>query len=179
MKKIEIEQKGKTYYTLVDDEDYDVFNSYTWYINAKGAVYCGDKSIRKYGSGLLHRLVLGLTSDNLDVDHKDGNKLNNQKENLRTCTRTQNQQNRGKTRASTTGYKGVTVYKGRFDDPSKYKFVSSVKVNGKRLHLGYFDSPIDAAHAYDIAAIQHYGEFAKLNFPLIDYLHGDYVKNMS
>lgn len=88
------------------------------------------------------------------VDHKDRNPLNNQFENLRPATASQNLANRGKYKTNTSGYKGVSY--------NKQKALYQVRV--QRNHIGYFINVMDAARAYDRAAKRIFGEFAALNF---------------
>lgn len=92
------------------------------------------------------------------VDHRDGNRLNNRRGNLRSCTPTENQRNSRPRKTRGLPYKGIKSYRGRFD--------SSIRVNGRRLFLGSFDTPEDAARAYDAAALEHFGEFARTNAAL-------------
>lgn len=92
-----------------------------------------------------------------EVDHRDNNGLNNQRRNLRPATKRTNGQNRGPNKNNTSGYKGVS----RADS----KWVAEIKVGPKRLRLGRFATPQDAAIAYDKAARTHFGSFAFLNFP--------------
>lgn len=105
----------------------------------------------------VHRIVakhLGLELKKLDVDHKDQNPFNATFENLRNLTRSQNLQN-SKAR-SKTGYKGVTRTRAGH-------FVSWITVAGKSVSLGYYNTDIEAARAYDIAAKKHFGESACIN----------------
>ncbi len=67
--------------------------------------------------------------------------------------------NRPRFANNTSGYKGVSLF-GR---DSKWK--AQIQVDGKKRHLGYFDDKIEAAKAYDRAALELHGEFAVLNFP--------------
>jgi len=91
-----------------------------------------------------------------DVDHIDGNKLNNRRSNLRVATRSQNSANRGPT-GGTSKFKGVRYCK----DKGRYR--AEIQADGRYIHLGYFDVEVDAARAYDQAAVTHYGEFAYTN----------------
>ena len=94
------------------------------------------------------------------TDHVNGDGTDNSDGNLRPSTTSQNQHNTKIRRDNTSGAKGVTWHIG------KGKFHAYIKTpNGPRKHLGYFDGVEDAARAYDAAAIQLYGEFAKLNLP--------------
>lgn len=91
------------------------------------------------------------------VDHIDGNPLNNCKNNLRICTQAENQMNRGKTKNNKSGCKGVYWAK------QLKKWKSQITINNKQKHLGYYNCPIEAAKAYNSAALLYHKEFAKLN----------------
>lgn len=92
-----------------------------------------------------------------EVDHKDGDGLNNQKENLRCCTHSQNCANVLITKRNTSGFKGVSRFRN--------KWKAEITHNYKRIYLGLFVSKIDAALEYDHFAKLLFGEFAALNFP--------------
>lgn len=106
----------------------------------------------------MHRVING-TPKGFNTDHKNHDTLDNQCVNLRTATASQNRYNQGKMRHNKSGYKGVNLHKG------DGKFHARIMVNSKRIHLGYYDTPEEAAHAYDKAAKELHGEFAQLNFP--------------
>lgn len=99
----------------------------------------------------------GLAPTGMMIDHIDGDGLNNQIDNLRLATHVQNSRNRKLNRNNTSGYKGVCLFK------RDQNWVAYITVNYKRIHLGFFDTPEGAARAYNIAAIEHFGEFASLN----------------
>lgn len=118
----------------------------------------GYRVVRIEGSLLLeHRLALfyvnGAWPD--EVDHIDGDPSNNRMSNLRVCNRTQNNANKGPQRNGSSGFKGVSLFKrtGRWK--------AEIGCNGKRYHLGYFDTPEQAHAAYVAAAQKHFGEFAR------------------
>jgi hypothetical protein len=90
------------------------------------------------------------------VDHKDGNGLNNCRDNLRVCTRRQNQANRRSRR-------GVSRFVGVY--PHKDKWIAEITSHGRHFYLGYFDDEVQAAKARDRKAWELHGEFAYLNFP--------------
>lgn len=89
------------------------------------------------------------------IDHRDGDRANNVFSNLREATRHQNGYNRKLGRDNTSGYKGVTFFKGRWR--------ALIRADSQRIFLGDFDTPEEAAQAYDEAAIRYHGEFAKTN----------------
>lgn len=154
---------------LVDDEDYDELikyswcahkNKYGWYAVRGIRVDCKNYLIR------MHRQILR-ADRNVKVDHRDGNRLNNQKTNLRLATSSQNQQNRIIKRSGCSSkFKGVCWQKNR------RKWIAYISDGEKRIngwsklrHLGYFVNEEDAARAYDEAAKISFGEFAAVNFP--------------
>lgn len=108
-----------------------------------------------------HRLVATTFIPNPEnlpqVDHIDGNGLNNHISNLRWCSVSQNEQNRAMQCNNTTGFKGVHKNHKRWQ--------ARISLNTKTMCLGTFDTPEEAARAYDAKATEIFGEFAKLNFP--------------
>jgi len=106
----------------------------------------------------LHSEILNIDTK-LDIDHKDGNKLNNRRSNLRLATRTQNLRNNGLRKDSLSGFKGVTKRRRKQDT----RWGAYLNVDGKQLALGTFSTAKEAAHSYDEAAIQYFGEYARTN----------------
>jgi hypothetical protein len=101
----------------------------------------------------MHRLIMG---PGPQVDHKDGNGLNNRRsDNLRFATDTQNRANQKVRKDSTTGFKGVR--------PHRDKFQARIRVKGREITLGSFATPEEAALAYNAAAKECFGEFARPN----------------
>lgn len=136
---------------LVDDEDYEFMSLFPW-----RAKKDGEGRYYAHATIVAHKLL----ADYKLVDHVDGNGLNNTRVNLRSATDQQNSWNRGLRSDSRTGYKGVSSRRGGKG------FVARIQVEGKRKFLGWFHNPVDAAKAYDAAALEHFGEFARLNFPI-------------
>lgn len=159
-----IDVSTRTYqavYAEVDDEDFEFLNQWKWSAEKRSATFYAIRSLRKPDGKKttirMHQQVLGIDGS-LDIDHADGNGLNNQRKNLRPCSVAQNQQNRRVTRKT-------SVFKGVQWDKSHGCWKSHVVVNGKRLALGSFKTEEAAARRYDQAAKAHFGEFARLNFP--------------
>lgn len=133
---------------LLDDADLVIVGQYRWRpLPGQRTTYAQTKK-----GMLLHRLLL---PDSEEVDHKNGNGLDNRRCNLRAVTRKQNAQNLPKRADSKYRFKGVRR-NGR-------RWCAYIRVDGIRLHLGQFDSDIEAAAAYNCAAKHHFGEFARLN----------------
>lgn len=104
----------------------------------------------------MHQFIIN-TPKGLEIDHKDGDGLNNQKINLRVCNRNQNGANLRKNKRNTTGFKGVYLNKLR------KTFQAYITPNRKHVYLGAYATVEEAALAYDESAIKHFGEFAKTN----------------
>lgn len=95
------------------------------------------------------------------VDHKNHNSLDNQCTNLRKCTTAQNSMNARKRNDNTSGYIGV-----HYASHAK-RWCARITINGRMKNLGYYDTPEEAAHVRDNAALESFGEFASLNFPSV------------
>ena len=156
MKRIKLTQNQ---FALVDDIDFPELNKLKWY--AMKTSYGGYMAVRavKRKKILMHRVVMDCPQG-LDVDHISHSTLNNRKSNLRICSRSQNSMNSNPRKNTSSQYKGCCWYK------RKRKWIAYIILNRKQIHLGYFDSEIEAARAYDKAAVEHFGEFALFNFPL-------------
>jgi hypothetical protein len=162
MRKIIVESKAYgSKSILVDDEDYNAVSIHKWTITRIGHTFYahrpipGPKGKKKYT--YLHRFLLDHPEKGLDVDHEDGNGLNNQRSNLRTCTHAENIRKKRKQKNNTSGYVGVSL------DKRNGRFHAYIKLNGKRTFIGYYKHAIDAAAAYNRKAVELHGEFAHIN----------------
>jgi hypothetical protein len=152
MKEIILTQ-GKV--AIVDDDDYEWLNRLKWRYNTG---YAGRTigSRKNQKSVYMHRLILQVP-DGLETDHINHDTLDNRKENLRICTRSENNCNRANKR-NTSGFHGVHFNK-------EYKeWYATIMVNRLKKYLGNFKTAEEAARAYDKAARELHREFANLNF---------------
>ena len=154
MKIIELTQ-GRS--TVVDDEDYEFLSQWKWQVTTKGYVYRMFKVNGKNKAIPLHRLLLK-PPKHLQVDHINGDKLDNRKENLRAVNQFQNMANRPKLGQSSSIYLGVS----KVGD----KWAAFVEHNRRTVHLGLFKLQRHAAMARDLWAKDIYGEqYYQPNFP--------------
>ncbi len=144
-------------YTQVDDEDYEELNRYKWYTRKAPDTYY---VMRGYGTKemSMHRIILNTINNNreIKIDHKDGNGLNNQKENLRICTHSQNMANRKKKENASSKYIGVSK------NPKSPYWMSKCTKN-KKQYAKLHKSEIEAALWYNEKAKELHGEYARLN----------------
>lgn len=156
MKKIKLTQNKIAF---IDDEDFERVSQFKWCaFKSYGGKFYAQRRIARNKVLALHRFIMNAQDSDLEVDHIDGNPLNNQKTNLRLVTHSQNQKNFKKFKNNTSGFKGVCWHK------QKGKWRASIHCDGKQYFLGLFTSKVEAAHAYDIAAKRLFGEFSNLNF---------------
>lgn len=156
-KEIQLTQ-GKV--AIVDDADYDYLNQWKWYANKLKDKYYAVRNLRinkKYvGCLLMHRVIMNPVKGFV-VDHVNGITLDNRKVNLRNCTHADNIKNQKLSISNKTGFRGVSWHK------NKKVFESRIRSNKISYYLGCFNNPIDAARAYNEAALKYHGEFAKIS----------------
>ena len=153
MKEIQLTQEKVA---LVDDEDFEALNQFNWWARKSLNTFYAVGWIKVDGRGAtqtMHNIIM----NGKGIDHRDGNGLNNQKSNLRFCTQSENSMNQRKQENTSSVFKGVTFHK------NIKKWMAQIQINGKRICLGYFDSEVEAAKAYNAKAVELFLEFANLN----------------
>jgi hypothetical protein len=145
---------------LVDDEDYEALSQFKWHTERSGDRFYARRKITvgpgRQDNVRMHHSIMETTDQ---VDHENGNGLDNRRANLRLASQAQNQQNRGISKANSSGFKGVSWNK------RKQRWIAYIHVGGKQHYLGAFSTPEQAALAYDRAAREKFGEFAHCNLP--------------
>lgn len=154
---------------LVDASDLERVQGFKWYAVRQGCCrrgkqYTYDTHIVcariNHRTTYLHRFLLDAPRGKV-VDHVNGNPLDNRRANLRICERSQNNANSRVPSNSSSGYKGVGLYKPKSWTVAKWR--AQIQKDGVKKVIGYFDSAEDAAKAYDEEAVRMFGEFAKTN----------------
>jgi len=140
---------------LIDDVDWPLVAGHKWYADRHHGKWYARAKIGPKGQKRavkMHRLILpGLPM----IDHRDGDGLNNQRHNLRACTQSQNMANQT-SRRGRSRFKGVRPYRGS-------RWWAVIACDGRRTRLGTFDCEVEAAKAYNAAAVRLFGEYARLN----------------
>jgi len=144
---------GDGYYAYVDAADHEWLGRYKWHMQGGYAVRYEKKKLI-----FMHRQIMP-PSRGMVVDHKNRNRLDNTRENLRLCTPGENAQNAAKKQGTYSRFKGVSYRKERD------KYFAQIYHQNEQFYLGLFDKETDAARAYDRRAIELFGEFARVNFP--------------
>lgn len=157
---------SKGMFALVDEVDYPKLATFKWHAmssgtNGHGRTWYAVRSLPKingtYPKVFMHRQIMGVDSM---IDHKDGNGLNNTRDNLRPANRAENNRNIAKPRHGKT-----SIYKGVYWDRHKNRYKAALRVYRKNVSIGYFRDQADAAWAYDREARKRFGAFAFTNFP--------------
>lgn len=133
---------------VIDIDDVPIVKDLLWYINS------GYIQNDKYGR--LHRGIMNAKPNEI-VDHVNGDRLDNRKSNLRLCTNAENSRNANISKNNTSGYKGVSW------DKSRNLWHAQIMVDKRTIHIGRFGDKLEAAKAYNKAAVKYHGEFALLN----------------
>lgn len=152
---------------LVDDEDYARLSRFNWFarFSSRSRTFYaarntgGEENIFdiKRRTVFMHHVVIGWEREpDTEVDHKNGNGLDNRKENLRIVSMNQNQWNATLRTDNKTGMKGVSLHAGS-------AFIARIRKGGRETHIGSYATIDEAGHAYNKAAVRLHGEFARLN----------------
>ena len=154
MKEIPLTQ-GKI--TIVDDEDYERLAKHKWFADEDhgGRAW---RAMRHERNACIQmgREILG-APDGMYVDHINGDPLDNRRSNLRLCTPMENSRSRRKNLRSSSQYKGVHW------NTERRRWIAQIKINYRKVKLGRYERELDAARAYDRAALEHFGAFAVIN----------------
>lgn len=156
-------------FAKVDDEDEKIVTQFKWKADKGCRTYYAVRTQHNYNKGIdkkktisMHRFILfnhGIKIENFDIDHINGDGLDNQKSNLRICTRQENARNqKGK-----SAERFHNPFKGVHWEKCNSKYLAHIWYGGKQIRLGLFRNPIEAARVYNAAAIYYFREFACLN----------------
>lgn len=150
-------------WATVDDADYEaVMAAGPWFVRVDGRTVYAQGNIRRSDGGrsaqYMHKFLTGWP----ETDHRNGDGLDNRRVNLRCATRTQNNANSRLRSDNTSGFKGVLWNRQR------RRWYARITIDGRQRHLGSFGDPGEAARAYDAAAREVFGEFARLNLPVLE-----------
>jgi hypothetical protein len=135
-------------FAAVDNGDFEWLNQYKWFYSK-----CAKRAVGPHGKQkqiCMHNVIMN-PPKGMFVDHMNGDRLDNTKENLRLCTNEENQRNRKVPKNNTTGYKGVTSFRGLW------------RVIIQRNFIGYYKNKEEAVKVYNNEAKKRFGSFAKLN----------------
>lgn len=144
------QKKKEVAEAVIDAGDYNKCKGKKWYLTSNGYVVSGNSKCILY----LQHLILGRKTQ---IDHIDTDKLNNRKNNLRFCITAENSRNCRISKNNTSGYKGVSW------SSERKKWTADIMHNYKHIYLGEFSDKIEAAKAYNEAALKYHKEYARLN----------------
>ncbi len=144
-------------FVIVDTNLLRILNIHKWHLSWTKGYERYAMRTEKRKAIYMHREIMN-APDGMEVDHINGNGLDNRRENLRLCTRAQNRMNSVKRIGKSSTFKGVYWHK------NCRKWRASLKLDGKEIHIGYFNTELEAAEAYDVEALYYFGNFAKTNF---------------
>ena len=144
-------------HAIVDDGDFEWLDQWNWYFNKGYAARKPSRNGGKRGMIYMHRII-NKTPDGIDTDHRNLDRLDNRRANLRNVTKSQNQMNKSKGLGCSSRFKGVCW------DKRTSKWMANIRRDGKQANLGRFICEIVAAAKYDEEAEKYFGEYARTNF---------------
>lgn len=152
----------KGFFALVDDGDFDSLSQFKWHVRETGQRRYAIR--RQYGGSpqwiRMHRQIVTALPDE-EVDHLNGDGLDNRRKNLRNCSHRENcRAFKSKTQQTSSQFRGVTWH------AKAQKWAAQVKMNGRCFYVGLFEGERAAAVARDAKAVELFGSFAGLNFPV-------------
>ena len=143
---------------LIDREDFDTINKFTWFKGRRGYPIAHLKLEGKKLTRPVHKVILSDVGKDMNIDHINRDRMDNRRSNLRVCSHQENMFNQRKRNTNTSGYIGVAYHK------AANKYESYINLDAKKHYLGLYDTAIEAARVRDEYAKRMYGEYAKLNF---------------
>ncbi len=149
-------KRGVGLVTIVDDEDAPEVRRHHWRLHQHGYAYMRWPGGRK--NVYVHTLLFGLTER--EIDHINGTPLDNRRANLRPCTHRQNTWNM-RSKPGSSQFKGVSW------DAGRGRWRAALVLNGSQIFHARFADETAAALAYDAAVLEYFGDFARLNFPVL------------
>ena len=145
-------------YTKIDKSDYEKIKSYSWYYTSNGYASSGgiNKCSKENKRKLLHRYILGITSSNIQIDHINGDRLDNRRSNLRVASNAENSRNGFIRNDNTSGHRGISF------DSERNMWVAEINKDKKR-YMKRFIEKSDAIIWYKDMAMKLFGKFCSLN----------------
>lgn len=143
------------YEAIIDAADVPLVEGHNWFAHKRTRKFYAATNMRqgdRYVTVQLHTMITGFAI----TDHRDGDGLNNRRENLREANAFENARNRRLNQNNTSGYKGVAWR------AQSSRWSASIRFERRLIHLGYFDTPEDAAAAYAKASAEMHGEFGRI-----------------
>lgn len=144
---------------IIDEEDAERILPHRWHASKKRNTFYACRKVGPAGAQVtiyMHRFLLGVSEKNVLIDHKNGNGLDNRRENLRVATNAQNQRNRTARKDSKSGVKGVYASRSK-----KLPWRAEITVDGKNIHLGNFSTIEEATEARATASFQYHGDYSR------------------
>jgi hypothetical protein len=128
--------------------DFVEISKYKWRLGGK---YARNNNLGQMHRFILEKMLSSKIPKNMEVDHINHNKLDNRRENLRLCSKSENQANSIR-KVGRLGYKGVISHRRKFE--------ARIQKDGKKIYIGLYDTPQEAESAYKLKSVELFGDFA-------------------